>query len=318
MPRAGGSAGRARPASTSATAPFATARCSRRAAARSRPTTSELHLPRARFHAELAGTSVRRTWSSRSTCVSRTWTERGREHRPSPPDLCRPRRDRADRAPRLPDPLVALDVRRARSRSSRRSVSGRSTARRTGALVGYMIISRYVDAWHVMNIAVDADYRRRGIATKLLDPALRADRERRPARLHARGACLERGRDQALREPRVRGARHPAWLLHGQPRGRADHVEGPAPTNAPRRDPRHRDLVRRDRRRARHATTARSSRTSSSSQAELHARYGGVVPEVASRHHLELLLACASASARRGRRERWTTSTASPSRRAQA
>src|SRR5438093_11856052 len=27
-----------------------------------------------------------------------------------------------------------------------------------------------------------------------------------------------------------------------------------------------------------------------SSQAELHARYGGVVPEIASRHHLELVL----------------------------
>ena len=36
-------------------------------------------------------------------------------------------------------------------------------------LVGYMIISRYADAWHVMNIAIDEDYRRRGIATQLLN-----------------------------------------------------------------------------------------------------------------------------------------------------
>jgi ribosomal-protein-alanine N-acetyltransferase len=36
-------------------------------------------------------------------------------------------------------------------------------------LVGYMIISRYVDAWHVMNVAVDPDHRRRGIATMLLE-----------------------------------------------------------------------------------------------------------------------------------------------------
>ena len=35
-------------------------------------------------------------------------------------------------------------------------------------LVGYLIISRYVDAWHVMNIAVEPDYRRRGVATMLL------------------------------------------------------------------------------------------------------------------------------------------------------
>jgi len=36
------------------------------------------------------------------------------------------------------------------------------------ALVGYVINSRYVDAWHVMNVAVDPDRERRGIATALL------------------------------------------------------------------------------------------------------------------------------------------------------
>ncbi len=36
-------------------------------------------------------------------------------------------------------------------------------------LVGYLIVSRYVDAWHVMNLAVDEPYRRRGIARQLLD-----------------------------------------------------------------------------------------------------------------------------------------------------
>jgi len=36
-------------------------------------------------------------------------------------------------------------------------------------LVGYLIISRYVDAWHVMNIAVADEFRRRGIATRLMD-----------------------------------------------------------------------------------------------------------------------------------------------------
>jgi len=35
-------------------------------------------------------------------------------------------------------------------------------------LVGYIVNSRYVDAWHVMNVAVDPDRRRRGIATQLL------------------------------------------------------------------------------------------------------------------------------------------------------
>ena len=38
-----------------------------------------------------------------------------------------------------------------------------------GALVGYLIVSRYVDAWHIMNIAVDPEYRRRGLASALLE-----------------------------------------------------------------------------------------------------------------------------------------------------
>jgi ribosomal-protein-alanine N-acetyltransferase len=36
------------------------------------------------------------------------------------------------------------------------------------SLVGYTITSRYVDAWHVMNVAVDPDWQHRGIATSLL------------------------------------------------------------------------------------------------------------------------------------------------------
>ncbi|MFL5966882.1 MAG: ribosomal protein S18-alanine N-acetyltransferase [Gaiellaceae bacterium] len=39
----------------------------------------------------------------------------------------------------------------------------------TNQLLGYLIISRYVDAWHVMNVAVAPDHRRRKIATMLLD-----------------------------------------------------------------------------------------------------------------------------------------------------
>ena len=37
------------------------------------------------------------------------------------------------------------------------------------ALVGYLIISRYVDAWHVMNVAVAPSERRHGIAQHLLE-----------------------------------------------------------------------------------------------------------------------------------------------------
>ena len=38
-----------------------------------------------------------------------------------------------------------------------------------GELLGYLIISRYVDAWHVMNVAVEPVRRRNGIARILLD-----------------------------------------------------------------------------------------------------------------------------------------------------
>jgi [ribosomal protein S18]-alanine N-acetyltransferase len=41
-----------------------------------------------------------------------------------------------------------------------------------GTIVGYAFVSRYVDAWHVMNIAVTPSYRRRGIATALLERLL--------------------------------------------------------------------------------------------------------------------------------------------------
>ena len=38
-----------------------------------------------------------------------------------------------------------------------------------GVLIGYLVVSRYVDAWHVMNVAVDPDHRGRGVATMLLE-----------------------------------------------------------------------------------------------------------------------------------------------------
>ena len=55
-----------------------------------------------------------------------------------------------------------------------------------GTLVGYLIISRYVDAWHIMNVAVVPEYRRRGVATSLLNELFRlTDRDAR------RGYTLE-------------------------------------------------------------------------------------------------------------------------------
>jgi [ribosomal protein S18]-alanine N-acetyltransferase len=37
------------------------------------------------------------------------------------------------------------------------------------ALVGYLVVSRYVDAWHVMNLVVAPEHRRQRIATRLMN-----------------------------------------------------------------------------------------------------------------------------------------------------
>ena len=57
-----------------------------------------------------------------------------------------------------------------------------------GKLGGYLIVSRYVDAWHVMNIATDPNHRGRGIATMLLERLfeLTADDARRGYTLEVR------------------------------------------------------------------------------------------------------------------------------------
>ena len=36
-------------------------------------------------------------------------------------------------------------------------------------LIAYLIVSRYDDAWHIMNVAVHPEYRRQGVASRLLD-----------------------------------------------------------------------------------------------------------------------------------------------------
>jgi ribosomal-protein-alanine N-acetyltransferase len=36
-------------------------------------------------------------------------------------------------------------------------------------LVGYLVCSRYADVWHLMNVAVEPDRRREGIATRLME-----------------------------------------------------------------------------------------------------------------------------------------------------
>ena len=47
--------------------------------------------------------------------------------------------------------------------------SGRLRRASGSRLLGYLICSRYEEAWHLMNIAVDPAARRRGLATALLE-----------------------------------------------------------------------------------------------------------------------------------------------------
>ena len=58
----------------------------------------------------------------------------------------------------------------------------------TDELLGYLIISRYVDAWHVMNVAVSPSHQGRGIATQLLEHLfeITRDDERRGYTLEVR------------------------------------------------------------------------------------------------------------------------------------
>jgi ribosomal-protein-alanine N-acetyltransferase len=43
---------------------------------------------------------------------------------------------------------------------------------RDGGLAGYLVCSRYDTVWHVMNVSVDPDHRRQGLATALLGALL--------------------------------------------------------------------------------------------------------------------------------------------------
>jgi ribosomal-protein-alanine N-acetyltransferase len=55
-----------------------------------------------------------------------------------------------------------------------------------GGLVAYLIVSRYVDAWHIMNVAVHPECRRQGVASRLLDELFELT-----AGDHRRGYTLE-------------------------------------------------------------------------------------------------------------------------------
>ena len=153
-------------------------------------------------------------------CTRRSRPASGRSMRSSPSTCACPmprRRSRERRAPPARDARPGRSSRR--SSASRIRRRGRASmfdaelrkpsALALGAftesdvLVGYAFVSRYVDAWHVMNVAVADSYRRRGIASALLERLFAVTRVGSAARLHARGARLEHRRDSPVRAARA-------------------------------------------------------------------------------------------------------------------
>src|SRR4051794_992956 len=209
-----------------------------------------------------------------------------RSHEPGPPDpppdLRRSPAGDRDRAARVPHALVARDV-RARAVQAVRHLPGGDDRRAHRRLPGLLAL-RHGLARHE---------RRRGRpaapARDRHDPDAAAVRDGGQAQraVHARGAHLQRRGDPPLRELRLPRGRPPARLLPRQPGGRPDHVaHGPGP--------RHRLILAVETScddtcaaLVTHEGEIRSNAIAS--QGLLHARYGGVVPEIASRHHLELV-----------------------------
>ena len=209
-----------------ATGRYASGAPSRRPERRSRPTrtASIASAPSRSASSVRRGVQPTATHSYPTTCASPTPypadDRPARRSRDPPPDVRRPPAGRRDRAPRVPDAVVAGDV-RARAVQARRASAWRRS--RTRTMVGYLICSRYDTVWHLMNVSVDPSRRRQGIATALLTSLIeRIDDPQSQLTLEVRPS--NGGAIRALRALRLPLRRRAAALLPGQRRGRADHV----------------------------------------------------------------------------------------------
>ena len=59
-------------------------------------------------------------------------------------------------------------------------------------LVGYLVCARYDDVWHLMNVAVDPERRRRGVATELIERLFDEAGRRAPASRSRSGSPTRR------------------------------------------------------------------------------------------------------------------------------
>ena len=170
-------------------------------------------------------------------------------------------------------------------------------------LRGYLVCSRYSDMWHLMNVAVDPGRRREGSRRALITHLLAAIEPRDKVMLEVRGsnegaiAMYERFGFKAVGHRRryYQDNGEDALVMELEP-GRPVILAIETSCD---------DTCA--------AVVDRGEILSNviSSQAASHAAFGGVVPEIASRHHLELInpiveaaLAEAGSEPRRSRRDR--------------
>src|SRR3954468_25054380 len=221
-----------------------------------------------------------------------------RAARDPPPQLRRPSPGHRDRAPRVPDAVVARDV-RARAVEAVGHLPG-GVARGQDRRLPDLLALRH-------RVARDERRGRRPHAARghRHHPAGAPVRARRRARraVHARGPHIERSRDRPVRALRLPLRGSAPRLLPRQQGGRRDHVARRGGRGGRRRLGRARATGG-----AAHDCVILAVETSCddtcaavvthdgdvrsnviASRGLLHARYGGVVPEIASRRHLELL-----------------------------
>ena len=204
--------------------------------------------------------SARPTRSSRSTCAfptpRKTAARAHSSHDARLPqaDARRPRLDRADRAHRLPDALVAVDV-RGRAGQAVVDLAGRVRphGRPARRLPDHLPLRRRLARDERRGRGALPAARHRHADAR---GALPHDGRRRPARLHARGARLEHVGDRALREPRVladRACGAATTRTTARTRSSCGRTRSPTSRREPTDDPRDRDVVRRDGGGRRHA-----------------------------------------------------------------
>ena len=190
----------------------------------------------------------------------------------------------------FPGPVVPRDV-RARAVEAHEHLPRRVYQ---GELIAYLICSRYHTVWHVMNIAVDIDKRRAGRRHRADRAPLRltsggGDRytlEVRVSNKEAIGMYESFGfRSAGMRRRYYHDNNEDALIMW-----RTRPIRRPLSVDGLSGDPLLAIETSCDDTCAAVVTPEGEVLSNViSSQASFHERYGGVVPEVASRHHLELV-----------------------------